>query len=143
MLARFGNRELAIQTCVTNRYPTEKLAQLEARELATFEIDLSAFGNGEINDSFARQLLEGAHVLAVRRRRSSTPPWGRSQNHLGLSCPSAGSGHGHSCRCLVCGRPAHVSNTRSDLHVVLWGTTWTSFLAVAFLRMAIRNELLR
>jgi hypothetical protein len=38
----------------------EQLAQLEARGLTTFEIDLSTFGNGEINDSFARQLLEGA-----------------------------------------------------------------------------------
>jgi hypothetical protein len=60
VLARFGDRELAIQPYVTNRYPSERSPQLIARGLATFEINLSAFSNGEIDDSFEQQVLEDA-----------------------------------------------------------------------------------
>jgi hypothetical protein len=58
VIARYGDRELAIEIYVTHRCPPEKLAMVQLRGLPTLEIDLSA---RDVGDDFAEQVIERAN----------------------------------------------------------------------------------
>lgn len=57
VIARYGDRHLAIEMYVTHRCPPEKLTMIQTRGLATLEVDLSA---REVGDDFAEQVIERA-----------------------------------------------------------------------------------
>jgi hypothetical protein len=60
VIARFGQREFAIEVYVTHRCPPEKLERFEARGLSAFEIDLAALRHGVIDNQFTQQVIEDA-----------------------------------------------------------------------------------